>query len=53
MKTVTIRDVARKAGVSISVVSYVLNNTPNISISDKTRAKVIDAAKALITFPIA
>ena len=47
MRSVTIKDVAREAGVSISVVSYVLNNNPNVSISDKTRTKVLDAAKKL------
>mgnify|MGYP002411534043 CR=1 FL=1 len=47
MKLVTIKDVAKEAGVSISVVSYVLNNNPNVSITDKTRSKVLDAAKKL------
>lgn len=47
MKPVTIKDVAKKAGVSISVVSYVLNNNPNVSISKETRARVLDAAKSL------
>lgn len=47
MRAVTIKDVAREAGVSISVVSYVLNNNPNVSISKETRKKVIDAASKL------
>jgi LacI family transcriptional regulator len=47
MKTVTIKDVAKEAGVSISVVSYVLNNNPNVSISKETRDKVIHAAQKL------
>ena len=47
MKTTTIKDVAKEAGVSISVVSYVLNNNPNVSISKETREKVLDAAKRL------
>lgn len=47
MKTVTIKDVANEAGVSISVVSYVLNSNPNVSISKETREKVFDAAKRL------
>ncbi|HHY23647.1 MAG TPA: LacI family transcriptional regulator [Clostridiaceae bacterium] len=47
MKAVTIKDVAKKAGVSISVVSYVLNNNPNVSISKETKARVLDAAKSL------
>ena len=51
MKAITIKDVAKKAGVSISVVSYVLNNNPNVSISDETRVRVIDAAKSLNYIP--
>lgn len=47
MKKVTIKDIAREAGVSISVVSYVLNNNTNVSITEKTRVKVINAAKRL------
>jgi len=47
VKSATIKDVAKKAGVSISVVSYVLNNNPNVSISDETRTRVLDAAKSL------
>ncbi|MDO4594629.1 MAG: LacI family DNA-binding transcriptional regulator [Tissierellia bacterium] len=43
---ITIKDVAKKAGVSITTVSMVLNNTEN-KISDKTRKKVIKAAKDL------
>ena len=47
MKTATIKDVAKEAGVSISVVSYVMNNNPNVSISKETREKVLRAAKKL------
>jgi len=43
----TIRDVAKEAGVSISVVSYVLNDNPNVSISRETRERVLAAAKKL------
>lgn len=42
----TIKDVAKLAGVSITTVSMVLNNT-NHKISDKTRKKVFAAAKQL------
>ncbi|MFC8192613.1 LacI family DNA-binding transcriptional regulator [Cellulomonas sp. NPDC057328] len=44
---VTSRDVARRAGVSQSTVSYVLNDTPGQTISPDTRARVRDAATEL------
>ena len=47
MKKVTSCDVARLAGVSQTTVSFVLNNRTDISISEKTRQKVLDAAKQL------
>ena len=47
MKKATIKDVAKEAGVSISVVSYILNNTPGQSFTDETRKRVISAAKKL------
>lgn len=42
---VTIKDVAKAAGVSLSTASYALNG--NRKISDATRAKVLEAAKLL------
>ena len=42
-----IRDVARVAGVSVTTVSHVLNETPNTRTSESTRARVRDAAKEL------
>lgn len=42
---VTMRDVAKKAGVSQATVSYALNNHP--SIPEKTRRKVLKAAEAI------
>lgn len=57
---VTIKDVAREAGVSVATVSYVVNNRTDLRISDETRKKVLQvinllnytpnqAAKALAT----
>lgn len=50
---VTARDVARLAGVSQSTVSYVLNRTPNQTISEATRARVLHAAEELRYAPSA
>jgi DNA-binding LacI/PurR family transcriptional regulator len=57
---VTIKDVAREAGVSVATVSYVVNDRTDLRISDTTRKKVLQvinllnytpnqAAKALAT----
>lgn len=47
MKKATIKDVAKEAKVSISVVSYVLNDTDGVSISAETKERVHNAAKKL------
>ncbi|MBV9643571.1 MAG: LacI family DNA-binding transcriptional regulator [Verrucomicrobia bacterium] len=44
---VTSSDIARAAGVSQTTVSFVLNRTKGTSISMKTKARVLSAAKAL------
>ncbi len=44
---VTIKDVAKRAGVSIATVSFVLNNTPDRTISEKVRKRVVAAATEL------
>lgn len=44
-------DVARKAGVSRTTVSFVLNNVPHINISPATRQRVLKAAKSLNYHP--
>ncbi|KRQ86512.1 HTH-type transcriptional repressor PurR [Caloramator mitchellensis] len=38
---ITIRDIARKANVSIATVSRILNNDKTLSVSDETREKIL------------
>jgi LacI family transcriptional regulator len=50
---ITMADIARKASCSQATVSFVLNNTPGIRLSQQTRDRVIQAAYTLgYTFPI-
>lgn len=51
MQRTTIKDIAAAAGVSHTTVSYVLNKNPNQKISDKTRKKVLEAARKLNYIP--
>ncbi|MBI5839416.1 MAG: LacI family DNA-binding transcriptional regulator [Chloroflexi bacterium] len=44
-------DVARQAGVSRTTVSFVLNNVPDVTISDSTRKRVLEAARSLNYHP--
>ncbi|CAM3001590.1 LacI family DNA-binding transcriptional regulator [Paenibacillus sediminis] len=46
---VSIKDIARKAGVSISTVSYALNGSPKVT--DETSAKILAIAKELNYVP--
>ena len=50
-KRATIKDVAALAETSVSVVSYVLNNKPGISITEKTKERILAAAKTLNYVP--
>lgn len=45
--TVSSADVARRAGVSRTTVSFVINNTPGKSIPEETRQRVLEAAREL------
>ncbi|MBE5040704.1 LacI family DNA-binding transcriptional regulator [Ructibacterium gallinarum] len=47
MKKATIKDVAALAGVSVSAVSYVLNQSTEKKYSEKTRQKIYSAAEKL------
>lgn len=51
MKRATSKDVAKLAGVSQTTVSFVLNNTPGVSLSEDTRQKVLAAAEQLQYVP--
>lgn len=46
-KRITIKDVAKEAGVSVTTTSYVLNNNPKARIGDETAERVREAAKRL------
>ena len=46
-RRVTSRDVAARAGVSRTTVSFVLNDVPGVNISQETRKRVLQAAQEL------
>ena len=46
-KKVTVKDVAREAGVSVATVSYIMNNRSDQKISSQTRKKVLQIANLL------
>ena len=46
-KKVTVKDVAKAAGVSVATVSYIMNNRTDMRISDATRKKVLQIANLL------
>jgi DNA-binding LacI/PurR family transcriptional regulator len=47
------QDVANRAGVSRTTVSFVLNDVPGVKISDETRKRVLLAARELNYYPTA
>ncbi len=46
-KKVTVKDVAREAGVSVATVSYIMNNRSDQKISPQTKKKVLQIANLL------
>lgn len=52
-KPVTSQDVAKRAGVSRTTVSFVLNDVPGVKISPDTRHRVLEAARDLDYYPTA
>src|SRR6201982_4133060 len=46
-RRVTTYDVAREAGVSRTTVSHILNKHPRVTLSEKTRERVLAAARKL------
>lgn len=46
-KQASIKDVAREAGVSAATVSYILNDTPNLSFTPETKERVFAAVEKL------
>lgn len=49
----TIKDVAKKAGVSITTVSFVLNRRPGVTIREAVKKRVLEAARELHYHPSA
>ena len=50
-RLITTHDIAREAGVSRTTVSYVLSDRPGISVSPKTRKRVLATARRLRYVP--
>jgi LacI family transcriptional regulator len=47
------KDVAERAGVSRTTVSFVLNDVPGVKITEETRQRVLRAARELNYYPTA
>lgn len=50
-KKVTVKDVAKEAGVSVATVSYIMNNRTDMKISEETKKKVLQIANLLNYMP--
>jgi DNA-binding LacI/PurR family transcriptional regulator len=50
-KEVTLKEISKRANVSISTVSAILNNNPNCFAGEKTRKKVIEIVEELGYYP--
>jgi LacI family transcriptional regulator len=50
-KRVTLKDIAKLVGVSTASVSGVLNDTPNVRVSEETRQKILETAERLNYIP--
>ena len=51
LKEVTLKEISKRANVSVSTVSAILNNNPNCFAGEKTRRKVIETAEKLGYYP--
>ncbi|MCM8802661.1 MAG: LacI family transcriptional regulator [Candidatus Omnitrophica bacterium] len=51
LKEVTLREISKRANVSVSTVSAILNNNPTCFAGEKTRKKVIEIAEQLGYYP--
>lgn len=51
MKKITLKDIAKEAGVSVATVSYVLNRVPNQTIPADTQKSILDIANRLNYVP--
>ena len=50
-KNITMKDIAKQAGVSVATVSYVINNRTDQRISESTRKKVLQIVNLLDYMP--
>ncbi len=51
LKEITLKEISKRANVSVSTVSAILNNNPNCFAGEKTRKRVIEIAEELGYYP--